>query len=285
MRVFLDSADVDEIRKYSDVIDGVTTNPTLLREAVERRKGVKLKDYIAEICEASGKGRPVSLEVASLSAEKMVEEAELLYKAFNGIANNVVIKIPVSVSPFGDITEGIRAIREVSRRGIPVNATLIMTPSQALLAAKAGASYVSPFLGRVDDYIRDKLGIKYKKEDYYDAEAVRELKRAKAGSAKSYQETFTAYDAEKNEGITSGIDLLEKIKRTFENYSVKSEIIAASVRNVRQVFEAMLIGVPIVTVPPYVLEGMLKHPKTEEGVKRFYEDSEKSGYKELFENV
>ncbi|MDP7976813.1 MAG: transaldolase family protein, partial [TACK group archaeon] len=102
MKVFLDTAEIDEIKKYSDVIDGVTTNPTLLRIAIEKRKGIKLKDYIAEICSVAGKGRPVSLEVASVDVEKMVREAQFLYENFNGIAGNVVVKVPVSTGSFGE---------------------------------------------------------------------------------------------------------------------------------------------------------------------------------------
>ena len=282
MKVFIDSAEIDEIRKYSEIIDGVTTNPTLLRIAVEKRKGIKLKEYIAEICEVSGKGRPVSLEVASVSVEKMVSEAEFFYKNFNGIAENVVVKIPVSTGSFGDTADGIRAIKEISKKGIPVNATLIMTPSQALLAARAGASYVSPFVGRVDDYVRKNLGISFSKEDYYDMRAVQDYKRARISEAKGYDEALRLYDAEKNSGILSGVDLVEKIKRSFDNYSVKAEIIAASIRNVRQVYDVMLVGAHIATVPAYVLEEMVRHPKTDEGVKLFYEDSERSGYRELF---
>ena len=283
MKVFIDSAEVDEIKKYSDIIDGVTTNPTLLRIAVEKRNGVKLKEYIGEICETAGKGKPVSLEVASVSPEKMVSEADFLYKNFNGIANNVVIKIPVSTGSYGSIVDGLKTIKAISSKGIPVNATLIMTPSQAILAAKAGASYVSPFVGRVDDYIRKKLGQRFSKEDYYDSQALQEYKRAKLSAVANLEEAFRIFDMEGNSGIISGVDLVKKIKRSFDNYDIKAEIIAASIRNVRQVYEVLLAGSHIATVPAYVLENMIKHPKTDEGVKLFYEDAEKSGYRELFE--
>ncbi len=283
MKIFIDSAEVDEIKKYSGIIDGVTTNPTLLRIAVEKRKEVKLKDYIAEICEIAGKGRPVSLEVASVLPEKMISEAEYLYRNFNGIAGNVVVKIPISVGSFGSSIDGLKVIKEISGKGIPVNATLIMTPSQAFLAAKAGASYVSPFVGRVDDYIRKKLGISFGKEDYYDSSAVQEYKKLKLSEAKMIEDAFKLYDLEGNSGVLSGVDLVEKIKRSFENYGIRTEIIAASIRNVRQVYQIMIVGPQIVTLPAYVLEDMIKHPKTEEGVKIFYEDAEKSGYRELFE--
>ncbi|MGC9145307.1 MAG: transaldolase family protein [Nitrososphaeria archaeon] len=284
MKVFLDTAEIDEIKKYSDVIDGVTTNPTLLRIAIEKRKGIKIKDYIAEICSVAGKGRPVSLEVASVDVEKMVREAQFLYENFNGIAGNVVVKVPVSTGSFGESIEGLRAIKEISKKGIPVNATLIMMPSQALLAAKAGASYVSPFAGRVDDYIRKNLGMKFSKEDYYDYEAVQDYKKESAKRSEKLEEFLKFYDAEGNSGIISGVDLVRKIKIAFENYGFEAKIIAASIRHVRQVFEVMEIGAHIATVPAYVLEEMIRHPKTDEGVKVFYEDSEKANYRELFES-
>ena len=284
MKVFLDTAEIDEIKKYSDVIDGVTTNPTLLRIAIEKRKGIMLKDYIAEICNVAGKGRPVSLEVASVDVEKMVREAQFLYENFNGIAGNVVVKVPVSTGSFGESIEGLRAIKEVSKKGIPVNATLIMTPSQALLAAKAGASYVSPFVGRVDDYIRKNLGMKFSKEDYYDYQAFQDYKKESAKRSEKLEEFLKSYDAEGNSGVISGVDLVRKIKKVFENFSFDTKIIAASIRHVRQVFEVMEIGSHIATVPAYVLEEMIRHPKTDEGVKVFYEDSEKANYRELFES-
>ncbi len=284
MKVFLDTAEIDEIKKYSDVIDGVTTNPTLLRIAIEKRKGIMLKDYIAEICNVAGKGRPVSLEVASVDVEKMVREAQFLYENFNGIAGNVVVKVPVSTGSFGESIEGLRAIKEVSKKGIPVNATLIMTPSQALLAAKAGASYVSPFVGRVDDYIRKNLGMKFSKEDYYDYQAFQDYKKESAKRSEKLEEFLKSYDAEGNSGVISGVDLVRKIKKVFENYGFDTKIIAASIRHVRQVFEVMEIGAHIATVPAYVLEEMIRHPKTDEGVKVFYEDSEKANYRELFES-
>ncbi|MGC8568942.1 MAG: transaldolase family protein [Nitrososphaeria archaeon] len=282
MKIFLDSADVDEIERFRDLIDGVTTNPTLIRQAIERRKGTSLREYVAEICERAGKGRPVSLEVASVKADGMIEEARALYDAFNGIAGNVVIKIPVNVEPLGDLLDGIKAIREVSRRGIPVNATLIMTPSQALLAARAGASYVSPFVGRVDDFIRKNLGMSFRKEDYYDYSAVQRYKEVLSNSSKDLSEHLRVNDIEGNMGVLSGIDLVRRIRIIFSNYGVRSQIIAASIRHVRQVFEAMEVGTDIATVPAYVLEEMLRHPKTEEGVRIFAEDSERANYREVF---
>ena len=266
MKIFIDTAKISEIKEAISwgIVDGVTTNPSLIRKAVESEaKGMKLEDYIAEILRTAGPDRPVSLEVMGLKADDMIREAEILYDKFNGIANNVVIKIPVNT--YASYYEGLKTIKRLSEEGIPVNCTLIMTPEQALLAAKAGARYVSPFAGRIDDYIRTtKLGLKpgedFQKGDYY---------------------PWDGKDADDN-GIRSGSDLVEKVVMILDNYDYETEVIASSIRNARQVREAAMIGAHIATIPFKVLEEMLLHPKTEEGVKKFSEDAEKANYREIF---
>ncbi len=135
MKLFIDTANLDEIKKAHDmgVLDGVTTNPTLLsREQAEPRA------QIEKICAlVSG---PVSAEVTALDSEGMVKEGRLLSQ----IAPNIVIKVPSTV-------EGLKTTRQLSEQGIKTNLTLCFSPSQALLVAKAGAAYVSPFVGRLDD--------------------------------------------------------------------------------------------------------------------------------------
>ncbi|MGD0335936.1 MAG: fructose-6-phosphate aldolase [Candidatus Omnitrophota bacterium] len=135
MKIFIDTANITEIKQAAalGVIDGVTTNPTLI--AKENKPSEEL---LREIC-ALVPG-PISAEVISLEAEGMVREAETLSK----IAKNIVIKIPL-------IKEGLKAVRILSKEGIKTNVTLCFSPSQALLAAKAGADYISPFIGRLDD--------------------------------------------------------------------------------------------------------------------------------------
>jgi len=135
MKFFIDTANLDEIRQANDMglIDGVTTNPSLIA-----RENKPFKKLLAEICRIV-KG-PISAEVVSLEAKEMVREAKDLAK----IADNIVIKAPMT-------TEGIKATRMLSEAGIKTNVTLIFSPVQALLAAKAGATYVSPFVGRLDD--------------------------------------------------------------------------------------------------------------------------------------
>lgn len=135
MKIFIDTANIDQIKQALSwgVIDGVTTNPTLIS-----REDKPPRDLLKEICSLV-KG-PISAEVISLEADGMVKEAKDLSK----IASNIVIKIPL-------IKEGLKAARELSKANIKTNVTLCFSPSQALLAAKAGASYISPFIGRLDD--------------------------------------------------------------------------------------------------------------------------------------
>ncbi|WP_032122667.1 fructose-6-phosphate aldolase [Clostridium amazonitimonense] len=135
MKFFIDTANVEEIRKAAElgVIDGVTTNPSLIA-----KEGRDLKEVIEEIC--SIVDGPISAEVISLQADKMIEEAKELIK----LHKNIVIKIPMCA-------EGLKAVSALSKQGIKTNVTLIFSAQQALLAAKAGATYVSPFLGRLDD--------------------------------------------------------------------------------------------------------------------------------------
>ncbi len=135
MKIFLDTAIVEEIRTVASwgVVDGVTTNPTLIA-----RSGRKFEEVIQEIC--SIVDGPISAEVTALDAPGMVEEARPLAR----IHDNVVIKVPLN-------EEGLKATHALKAEGIRTNVTLIFSPTQALLAAKAGASYVSPFVGRLDD--------------------------------------------------------------------------------------------------------------------------------------
>ena len=135
MKIFLDTANVDEIKEANSwgIIDGVTTNPSLIA-----REGRDFKEVVEEIC--SIVDGPISAEVVSMDAKGMIKEARELVK----IHDNITIKIPMC-------TEGLKATKELALRGIKTNVTLIFSPNQALLAAKAGATFVSPFIGRLDD--------------------------------------------------------------------------------------------------------------------------------------
>ncbi|HDS59481.1 MAG TPA: transaldolase [Thermoplasmatales archaeon] len=286
MQIFIDTADLDEIREaYSwGIVDGVTTNPSLIKKAVDRRPGLSMRDYIRDICR-SVEG-PVSLEVKGVSTEQMVQEAEMLYERFNPVNGNVVVKVPVSTAMEDGqpLFEGIRAIKTLEGRGIPTNATLVMTAEQALMAAKAGATYASPFLGRVDDYLRTKLDIAFDKSDYYDPLCARHLEEQtweeEASGAELYDRLMRS-DISDN-GIYSGVDLVDSIVTIYDAYGFDTQVIAASVRNARQAREVAEMGVDIATLPFHVIEDMLTHPKTLEGMQLFTRDVVPE-YEELFE--
>ena len=135
MKFFVDTADIGEIREMNEagLIDGVTTNPSLVLKA-----GRPMMDLIAEICDAVD--GPVSAEVSALTADEMIREGKILA----GIANNVCIKLPLTL-------DGLKACKHLTDEGFETNVTLCFSATQALLAAKAGATYVSPFIGRLDD--------------------------------------------------------------------------------------------------------------------------------------
>lgn len=143
MKIFLDTADISAIKKYAEwgIVDGVTTNPSLVV-----KEGVDFETRIKEICEVI-KG-PVSAEVLSVTAEEMILEG----RKIRNWAPNVFVKIPM-------IAEGLKAIKVLSEEGTKINVTLIFTPAQAVLAAKAGATLVSPFVGRLDDIGHDGMEI------------------------------------------------------------------------------------------------------------------------------
>jgi transaldolase len=143
MKFFIDTADVKEIREAHalGLVDGVTTNPSLIAKS-----GRKFKDVIKEI--VSIVDGPISAEVISLDAPGMIKEGKELAK----IHKNIVVKLPMT-------PEGLKACKTLTEKGIKTNVTLIFTPMQALLAAKAGATYVSPFVGRLDDISQDGMGI------------------------------------------------------------------------------------------------------------------------------
>ncbi len=141
MKIFLDSANLESIRKFNDMglLDGITTNPSLMS-----KEGGNPKDVMQEITKII-KG-DVSLEVVSTEYSEMIEEGKRLRQ----YGNNVVVKVPMT-------SDGLKACKSLSSEGIPVNVTLVFSPNQALLAAKSGAKYVSPFIGRLDDIGQDGM--------------------------------------------------------------------------------------------------------------------------------
>jgi len=141
MKFFIDTANLEEIKKGLDMgmVDGVTTNPSLIA-----KEGCDFEERIKEIC--SIVEGPVSAEVVSINAKGMIDEA----KALSKLADNIVVKIPMT-------TEGLKATKALRDMGIKTNVTLVFSPLQALLAAKAGATFVSPFVGRLDDISTDGM--------------------------------------------------------------------------------------------------------------------------------
>lgn len=211
MKIFLDTANIQEIREgvLWGIVDGVTTNPTLISKEIKGNK--RFIDIVKEILEIVD--GPVSLEVISTNYEGMIAEARKLAE----LGENVTIKIPMT-------SEGIRAVKTLSKENIKTNVTLVFSPNQAILAAKAGATFVSPFVGRLDDIGHD------------------------------------------------GMKIIEDILRIYKNYGFNTEVIVASVRHPRHVYEAALLGAHIVTMPFSVLKAMFSHPKTDEGIMKFIED-------------
>ena len=258
VKIFLDSARIEEIRsvKESGILDGITTNPSLIKKASDEFGG-SIENYIKEILKTVD--GPVSLEVIGTTYDEMIEEGEKIYRKFNPIAKNVYIKIPAN--PCMDKNcknnfDGIRAIKTLSKKGIPVNCTLVFSPEQALLAAKAGAKFVSPFVGRVNDFIRKNHGVRFKKEDYFPAEGMKKGTRILD-----------------DKGIVSGVDLIAKIREMFDRENIKTEILAASIRNQQEFRESTLAGADIVTAPFEVIEQFPIHAKTYEGMQDFAKDT------------
>jgi len=216
MKFFLDTANLNEIREAAafGFADGVTTNPSL----IAKEGNVDFKQHIAAICEIV-KG-PVSAEVTSQDTDGMIREG----MEYSKIAPNVVIKCPLT-------KDGLKATRHLSEEGIRVNVTLCFSPAQAILAAKAGASFISPFLGRLDD-----IG-------------------------------------------ENGLELLQSIIEIYQNYSWKTEVLAASLRHPIHVIEAARMGADIATMPLKVIEQLFNHPLTEKGQAQFLADWAKSGRK------
>jgi len=216
VKIFIDTANLDEIRKKKalGLVDGVTTNPTLLL-----KEGEDTETLIRKISkEVKG---PVNVEVTGLTAEEMVQEAEVMATW----GDEIVIKIPIN-------QEGLKAVKELSTAGIMTNVTLLFSASQAILAAKAGATYICPFLGRLDDI------------------------------------SF------------NGLELIRQIRGIYDNYDeIKTQIIVASIRNPIHVIEAGLMGAEIVTIPPAIIEQMIKHPLTDKGIAQFLEDAKRLGLK------
>ena len=206
MKIFLDTAETDIVRKHykTGLIDGLTTNPTLIRKS-----GRKHEDVYQEFKDIGV--TDLSMEVIG-NAENMLSEGKRLHRKFGKMAT---IKVPCTV-------DGLIACKELSKENIRVNVTLIFSPSQAILAAKAGATYISPFVGRVED---------------------------------------NSFD---------GVALIKDIAAIYrKQYITKTQVLAASLRDVHSVSRCYADGADIVTMPPAVFEKMYKHILTDKGLEQF----------------
>tara|TARA_Y100001963_G_scaffold64847_1_gene90307 strand:+ start:522 stop:1190 length:669 start_codon:yes stop_codon:yes gene_type:complete len=214
MKIFLDTADVELIKNHYDtgIIDGVTTNPSLILKSHKNPENV-----YQELVDIGIKD--ISMEVVDSTVGGMLAEAVRLVDKFG---DAVTIKVPCT-------REGLLACKHLADKGVRVNVTLIFSPSQAILAAKSGARYVSPFVGRVDD--------------------------------NSY----------------GGLCLIKDIANVFQKQNwYQTEILAASIRNVRDVGRAFEYGANICTLPPTVFEKMYKHVLTDQGLDLFQKDYEQT---------
>lgn len=278
MKLFIDSADVDEIKEVMayGIVSGVTTNPSLLKKSVEKKLKEatveSLESYIRELLAAVGKGKDVSLEVTKGSSESMFKQGILLYEKFNKEHGNVVIKVPVSPYLSAGDYEGIKTVAMLSEKNIRTNVTLIFSLNQALLAAEAGATYVSPFVGRIDDVLRKMAGKKDGENEYFPLHGVK--KKDKDGIHEFIVQM-------PDEGIFSGMDLVEKIVKMYQAQGRKTRVLAASIRHPRQVAEAASVGAHIATLPRKIFDNLLVHELTEKGMGKFESDCPQV-YRDLF---
>ena len=212
MKIFLDTADVSLIGPAYDtgLLDGVTTNPSLILKS-----GRQLQEVITEIATIFPELESISAEVVADTAEEMLSQAEKYYS----IAPAVTIKVPCTV-------EGLKACKFLSGLGIKTNVTLVFSVAQAILASKAGATFISPFVGRWMDNSID------------------------------------------------GIELLKNIRKAFDYSETSTQILGASLRDVRQVEQSALMGADVVTIPPVVFWAMYKNIMTEKGLDLFQKDWE-----------
>lgn len=211
MKIFLDTANLDSIKKYSEmgIVDGITTNPTLL----SKEKGNPIQTMKEIVQYING---PVSLEIVASTFDEMMDEGLKLAK----YGNNVVVKVPMTM-------DGLKVVKALSSNDIKTNVTLIFSANQALLAAKAGATYVSPFIGRLDD-----IG-------------------------------------------SEGLNLVSEIVQIFASYDISTQVLVASVRHPLHVIESAKMGADVVTLPPDILDKMIRHPLTDKGLDLFLNDWKK----------
>ena len=286
MQLYLDSAKLDEIKKLSSLglIHGVTTNPSLIKIAAESMPDKPdLESYIKELQKAFY--GPLSVEVISTDRQSMYREAMLIKEKFGMHNNNVVVKIPICTAKEMDDKNwdsGLEIIKSLSLQNIPVNTTLVLSPSQALLAANAGAKYVSPFAGRLDDYLVKAYfpGTKRSKSDYFPREGMTASNSKDVGTA--IQRVIHGLPNYVNDdGTVSGVHLVGRIVTVLKNSNLDCKVLAASLRNPRQVVEMAEVGADIATVDYNTIVAMAMHQVSCDGIRRFAQDTIEE-YRKLF---
>ena len=212
MKIFLDTADVSLIKSgyETGILNGVTTNPSLILKS-----GRQLREVIQEIATEFPNLESISAEVVADTSEEMLTQAKKYYT----ISPIVTIKVPCTV-------EGLKACKFLSNLGIKTNVTLVFSVAQAILASNAGATFISPFVGRWMD------------------------------------------------NSVVGIELIRNIRKVFDLSKTSTKILAASLRDVRQVEQCAIYGADVVTIPPVVFWGMYKNIMTEKGLELFQKDWE-----------
>ncbi len=270
-RIFADTATWSEIEPLfkAGIINGVTTNPSLLKKA-GAKSWEHAKEILKDICTKMAPF-PVSLELTELNEEAMVKQADELA----ALGKNSIIKVPIggyrAVDPKADPFTGLKVVRRLWEKGIKTNVTLIFNSNQAFWAANAGATYVSPFLGRLADY-----GYKNDKPERGAGNSlyfVDDHKNSKGDQIFANSE----YVAKGGNLKDAGARLIEEIATVFANYQITTEILAASFRNPVQLTECLIAGADILTVPANVLSTVADHPLSDEGMKAFVEDSKAFG--------
>lgn len=215
MQFFIDTANLDQIKEAHDlgILDGVTTNPSLMaKEGIKGKKAIE-KHYV-DICKIVD--GDVSAEVFSTDFKGIVEEG----KRLSGLHEKIIVKVPM-------IKEGVKAMHWFTENGIATNCTLVFSAGQAILAAKAGAKYVSPFVGRIDD---------------------------------------TCWD---------GMEVVGQIRHIYDIQGFETMILAASIRSSLHIVQAAELGADVCTCPLDTIIGLLNHPLTDNGLKKFLEDAAK----------
>lgn len=261
-RIFCDSATKADIAPLlkAGLIHGITTNPTLLKKA-GAKSWKEAKAIMKDLC-AMLHPFPVSLELTELIEEKMVKQATEL----GALGKNAIIKVPMGGYPAvvrgGDPFTGLKVVRRLWEKGIKTNVTLIFNTTQALWAANAGATYISPFLGRVPDYMA--------KHDDPSKPSGNSLYWTGDGDKKYANSEYVAMGGEARD---AGARLIFEIAQVYANYGITSEILAASIRNPAQLTECLLAGADILTVPAHVLSTVADHPLSDAGMVGFLEDS------------